>query len=164
MNGFGAKDSLDELEKLSQRSITSLKPTNTGKRTKALLKTSEMKDTRSERNDKVNGRLREQSNSSAVSSSIDSSSLDEEQSTKGAGKLTPQVNLKRIEADKQFFSSAKKGSTQRQTPIRESAFRRLDDDEKSETSMRSTTSYRSFDNKSQHSAISAYLPITSRIH
>jgi len=163
MNGFGAKDSLDELEKLSQRSITSLKPTNTGKRTKALLKTSEMKDTRSERNDKVNGRLREQSNSSDMSSSIDSSSVDD-QSTKGAGKLTPQVNLKRNETDKQFFSSAKKGSTQRQTPIRESAFRRLDDDEKSETSMRSTTSYRSFDNKSQHSTISAFLPMTSRIH
>ena len=37
------------------------------------------------------------------------------------------------------------------------------DDENSECSMRSQSSYRSFDNKSQHSAISAFLPATSKI-
>lgn len=91
--------------------MSSVKPTFAAKRTKALLKNSEMKDTRSERNGKNTGKLRERSHSSDMSSSVDSSSMEEEQSTKGAGKLTPVVNFKRKEADKNVFTSGLKGST-----------------------------------------------------
>jgi hypothetical protein len=48
-----------------------------------------------------------------------------------------------------------------QTPLKElNPNRKMADDENSEGSMRSQSSYRSFDNKSQHSAISAILPLT----
>lgn len=153
------------MEKFSQRSKTSVRQTTTTKREKALLKPTGIRDTISEKNTMKVDCLRNVSKSSGSSSSDEElSSIAEDESRRVAGKLTPQYGLKFSNPEKQGFTSAtKKGSTNRHTPVRDFANRKLDLDQQSQGSIQSTSSYRSFDNKSQHSAISAFLPMTSRI-
>lgn len=136
---------------MSVRSKTSVKPSALAKRAKALLKPSAVKDTISEKNDKKirNKREADASSESSLSDEEDLSSLQEDESKKGAGKLTPKVGFKNTGRENFLNTTTTKRSMNLQTPLKEfSANRKLADDENSECSMRSQSSYRSFDNKS----------------